>query len=68
MGLTEDEISFIVECVKMAEQESFYLLDCFYNNFDAEKIGAECLRKIGISEKDIEYCFDPHPTRIRGRT
>lgn len=58
--LTKDEVSFIVECVKMAEQEGFYLLDCHYN-FDIKKTGEECLRKIGIKEGDIKYCFDPRP-------
>lgn len=63
MELTKDEVSFIVECVKMAEQEGFYRLDCHYD-FDIEKIGAECLRKIGIKEGDIKYCFDPRPALI----
>lgn len=56
MELTENEMNFIIECVKMAEEEGFYILGAHYD-FDAEKVGRECLAKLGIPAEDIEYCF-----------
>lgn len=38
MELTKDEISFIVECVRMAKLEGYYLLSCYYD-IDIEKVG-----------------------------
>ena len=31
MELTKDEISFIAECVRMANLEGYYLLSCYYD-------------------------------------
>lgn len=56
MELTKNEIDFIVECVKMAEVEGFYILDARYD-FDTEKVGRSCLAKLGIPAEEIEYCF-----------
>ena len=56
MELTKNEIDFIVECVKMAEEEGFYILDANYD-FDTEKVGRTCLEKIGIPPEEIDYCF-----------
>lgn len=64
MGLTKDEITFLVECVKMADLEGFYKLDANYN-IDIEKVGRSCLQKIGIAESEIDYCFSSNPFTSR---
>lgn len=56
MELTKNEVTFIVECVKMAEEEGFYILDA-NRDFDIEKVGRSCLAKLGIPAEKIEYCF-----------
>lgn len=60
MELTKDEISFIAECVRMANLEGYYLLSCYYD-IDIEKVGQSCLRKIGLSESLINYSLNDHP-------
>lgn len=56
MELTKNEIVFIAECVKMAKEEDFYILDANYG-FDIENVGRNCLAKLGIPADKIEYCF-----------
>ncbi|MCM1217249.1 MAG: hypothetical protein NC548_22340 [Lachnospiraceae bacterium] len=49
---TENERDFLIQCVKMAAREGYYLLakDC-----DVEKVGIAALEKIGVDrEKALE--------------
>lgn len=50
--LTEEEVSFITECVYMASREGFYSI--MHNWEKTEKVGHSVLEKLGFDKKTIK--------------
>lgn len=57
MNVDEKEIEIIVECIKMAAEEGFYLFSRD-NIKDGEEIVENLLRKFGVEEKKISSIMD----------